>query len=130
MAGSVRPMDIEEFYDADPRRRESAEIELGNEWTDATGLAYELNYIEDTGELYVMQEPPSSREWEDPFGGLHFPDEPNLVLQIGARVVAKIDSVNLLHQILDGWQKAMNEERSIDWVAERLRVAGVATTDA
>ena len=128
MAGSVRPMDIEEFYDADPRRRASAEIELGTEWHDAAGLSYELNYIEDTGELYVMQEPPSSREWEDPFGGLHFPDDPSYMDKLGVRVVAHIDSVDLLHQVLEGWPQAMNDDRSIEWVAERLRVAGVATT--
>ena len=31
-------MDIEEFYDADPRRRESEEIEFGREWSDANGM--------------------------------------------------------------------------------------------
>ena len=29
---SVPPMDIDEFYEADPRRRPSAELELGSEW--------------------------------------------------------------------------------------------------
>src|ERR1700730_14272078 len=41
------PDDIEEFYDADPRRRPSAEIELGTEWQDAHGVRYELNYVEE-----------------------------------------------------------------------------------
>jgi len=50
-------VDIEEFYDADDRRRQSAEIELGGDWHDAKGVRYELNWIEDTGELYVMREP-------------------------------------------------------------------------
>ena len=46
-------MDIEEFYDGDARRRPSAEIELGTEWQDAHGSRYEVNWVEDTGELYV-----------------------------------------------------------------------------
>ena len=50
-------MDIDEFYEADPRRRASAELELGTEWRDADGVRYELNYVEDTGELYVLREP-------------------------------------------------------------------------
>jgi hypothetical protein len=29
---SLPPMDIDEFYEADPRRRASAELELGTEW--------------------------------------------------------------------------------------------------
>ncbi len=52
-----RPMDIEEFYDGDPRRRPSAEIELGTDWHDAHGTTYEVNWVEDTGELYLMREP-------------------------------------------------------------------------
>ena len=50
-------MDIEEFYEADERRRRSEEIELGTEWLDADGVRYELSWVADTGELYVMREP-------------------------------------------------------------------------
>jgi hypothetical protein len=119
-------MDIEEFYDGDPRRRASAEIELGNEWQDSHGVHYELNYIEDTGELYVMQEPPP-KEWVDPFGGMRFNSDPKT---LAVRVVAKVDSVDLLHSIVQGWQEAMTSDNSADWLAERLRVAGVATNPA
>ncbi len=66
---SVPPMDIDEFYEADPRRRASAELELGSEWLGKDGVQHELNYVEDTGELYVLREPaPHVRE--DPFGGV------------------------------------------------------------
>jgi hypothetical protein len=123
-------MDIEEFYDGDPRRRPSAEIELGTEWHDAHDVRYELNYVEDTGEVYVMQEPPP-HEWEDPFGGIHVEaftdaDEHKMIV----RVVANIDSVDSLHRILDGWQEAMVGDRGVQWLAERLRAAGVAVTPA
>ena len=50
-------MNIEEFYDADERRRESPELELGNEWRDADGYRYDLSYVVDTGELYSMAAP-------------------------------------------------------------------------
>ena len=50
-------MDIEEFYDADPRRRESGEIEFGRDWSDDAGGRCEVSWVVDTGELYVMQEP-------------------------------------------------------------------------
>ena len=119
-------MDIEEFYDADSRRRASAEIELGTEWQDSHGVHYELNYIEDTGELYVMQEPPP-KEWTDPFGGMRFNSDPKT---LAVRVVATIESVALLHSILQGWEDAMVESDSANWLAERLRVAGVATNPA
>ena len=53
----LRPMDIEEFYDADPRRRESEEVAFGHEWTDADGGRYEVMWVADTGEVYAMFEP-------------------------------------------------------------------------
>ena len=56
-------MDIEEFYDGDPRRRPSAEIELGADWHDTHGTRYEVNWVEDTGELYLMREPAPLSPW-------------------------------------------------------------------
>ncbi len=69
VGGSVPPMDIDEFYEGDPRRRASAELELGTDWMDADNVRHELNYVEDTGELYVLREP-APHVNEDPFGGL------------------------------------------------------------
>jgi hypothetical protein len=121
-------VDIDEFYEADPRRRASAEIELGTEWQDTQGVRYELNYVEDTGELYVMQEPPP-QGWEDPFGGFHTTVRAGYEDKLVVRVVAKIDSVDLMHSILAGWQDAMAGADRIGWVADRLRAAGVAVTE-
>jgi hypothetical protein len=120
-------MDIEAFYDADARRRPSAELELGSEWHDADEVRYELNYVVDTGELYVMQEPPP-HEREDPFGGVHVKpftdaDEKKMIV----RVVATISTVDELHRIIDGWEARVAEPNSIAWLADRLRTAGVVT---
>ena len=61
-------MDIEGFYSSDERRRQSAEVELGTNWFDAKGSRYELSWVEDTGELYVMLElVPEVDSWT-PFG--------------------------------------------------------------
>ena len=63
-------MDIEEFYSADERRRQSAEVEFGNNWFDTKGSRYELSWIEDTGELYAMLElVPEADSWT-PFGDI------------------------------------------------------------
>jgi len=40
VGGSVRRMDIDEFYEADPRRRASAELELGAEWLDEDNVRH------------------------------------------------------------------------------------------
>ncbi len=120
-------MDIEEFYDGDPRRRPSAEIELGSDWTDQHGVSYELNYLEDTGELYVMQEPPP-KEWGDPFGGIHLSTSTAEDHGLIVRVIAKIDSVDNMHKVLAGWEEAMAGPNSAEWLGDRLRAAGVAIT--
>jgi hypothetical protein len=122
-------MDIEEFYDADPRRRASAEIELGAAWQDSRGVLHELNYIEDTGELYVMSEP-APKEWEDPAGGVHLSNKGNTGKNLIVRVVATIDSVEKLHSILAGWEEAMSFGESLRWLEEKLSAAGVATAPA
>jgi hypothetical protein len=118
-------VDIEEFYDGDPRRRPSAEIELGTDWHDAHGTRYELNWIEDTGELYVMREPaPHVRQ--GPFGGLHSSMRDAEEHKMTVHVVAQIDTKDNLHRILDGWQNAMTLNGGAEWLAERLRAEGVA----
>ncbi len=122
---SVRPMDIDEFYEADPRRRPSAELELGTDWLDRDGVRHELNYVEDTGELYVLREP-VPHVTEDPFGGLHVSAPPGYEDKMTVHVIAKIDSVDRLHEILRGWQEAMQGEDGAQWLGDRLRAAGVA----
>ena len=104
-------MDIDEFYEADPRRRPSAEIELGTEWQDAHGVRYELNYVEDTGELYVMQEPPP-HVTGGPLRRPPRPRPPGYEDKMTVHVMAKIDSVDELHTILEGWQEAMTGRRT------------------
>lgn len=119
-------MDIEGFYEADERRRESEEIEFGTEWTDAQSLRYELNWVRDTSELYVMMEPPPPG-WEGPFGDIH--------TNIGDRapvtgmtvfVIATIRSQELVESVLKGWEQAMPQANSVGWLADRLKTAGVA----
>jgi hypothetical protein len=118
-------MDIDEFYEGDPRRRVSAELELGTDWMDADNVRHELNYVEDTGELYVLREPaPHVRE--DPFGGLHVSASPDYDNKMTVHVIAMIPTKDDVHRILDGWQEAMTGPNGPDWLGDRLRSAGVA----
>ena len=82
-------MDIDEFYEADPRRRASAELEMGAEWLDRDRVRHELNYVEDTGELYVLREP-SAHVREDPFGGLRFSTPPGYDKKMTVHIIARI----------------------------------------
>ena len=53
-------MDIEEFYEQDPRRQASDEIEFGRDWYEHD-LRFEVAWVAETGEVYAMAEPNSRR---------------------------------------------------------------------
>lgn len=83
-------MDIEQFYSADERRRQSAELEFGTDWFDAKGNRYELSWVEDTGELYAMLElVPEADSWT-PFGDVEVEKIP--VDRVIVTVIADIDT--------------------------------------
>jgi hypothetical protein len=117
-------MDIEQFYSADERRRHSAEVELGTNWFDANGSRYELSWVEDTGELYVMLElVPEVDSWT-PFGDSEVEEVPAdrvLVLVIGY-----LPTLEEVERVLAGWPEQMVKPDGISWVAERLRTLGIA----
>lgn len=124
-------MDIEEFYDEDPRRRASPEVELGSNWRDRHQVRYELSWVADTGELYVMREPVPSG-WADPFGGVHARGvrevDESEVEGMTVAVVGVIGSREELERLLSGWEQAMEGADGVGWLADRLRQAGVLVT--
>ena len=110
-------MDIEQFYDADERRRTSDELQFGQDWHDAHGRRYELNWIADTGELYVMQDDPPM-VWSDPFGDVV--SAPVETDHLGVRVLAVVPEAAEVERLLDGWEQAIAESDSVAWLTSRL----------
>ena len=55
-------MDIEEFYDADPRRRSGEDRQYGLGWSDAADehSLWDLYWNSGSGELYLMRKPVAS----------------------------------------------------------------------
>lgn len=117
-------MDIEGFYSADERRRASEEIELGTEWHDASGARYELSWVVDTGELYVMLEPVVGELLEDPFGDV-FDVGHARADQLTVAVVGWFPDRARLDEVLKGWEQEMGSGNSITWLADHLKAAGV-----
>ncbi len=110
-------MDIETFYDQNEARRESAEIEFGNEWTDAADNFYELTWVEATGELFLMLEPEAVVN-EDIFGDFLVSDD--VVSEMTVVIIARLASLTAVEDALVGWQDAMEEENSLAWLYERF----------
>ena len=119
---TIRLVNIEDFYAADERRRSSAEVELGRDWYDAKGVRFELSWVEDTGELYLMAEPVVG-VLEDPFGD-YYPDTED-VDGLLVFVLGTVSTHQRIEEILAGWPEAMAEPESIEWMLGRLRDAGV-----
>src|ERR1700691_6798379 len=111
-------MNIEEFYEADERRRRSEEIELGAEWHDRDGVRHEVSWVADTGELYLMREL-APRMVEDLFGDEFSGSLP--VSAVTVAVVGWIPTRDRLEEVLAGWQDAMTGSESLSWLAGRLR---------
>jgi hypothetical protein len=109
-------MDIESFYEQNEARRESAEFEFGSEWTDASDNEYELSWVEATGELYLMVEPEALVN-EDIFGDFLVSEEE--INDLTVVVIGKVASLVALEDALQGWEDAMLEENSLEWLYER-----------
>ena len=98
-------MDIEEFYDQDPRRRASEEIEFGREWSE-DDRRFEVSWLADTGEVYVMAEPYSRHEISTE--------------SVTVQVLGVIKGRDAINSALAGWQEAMAMPNSLAWVRERV----------
>ncbi|GMU77323.1 MAG: hypothetical protein AMXMBFR46_01240 [Acidimicrobiia bacterium] len=110
-------MDIEEFYDADPRRRASEEVAFGHEWSDADGGRYEVMWVVDTGEVYAMFEPvePLASDGVGDIFPQHLPTSAVTVEVLG--IAPTRDDVD---RRLAGWEDAMPAAGSIAWVRGRI----------
>lgn len=116
-------MDIAEFYDADPRRRESEEIIYGDGWTQAGDphSTYRVSWVADTGEVYTVREPHP--------GGLlaRYLDELEVEQadadELRVEVLGTFDG-DRVEAALGGWRTGMHGDHSLDWVRARLTAAG------
>ena len=118
-------MDIEEFYAQDERRRKSAELEFGREWQDATGRC-EVSWVADTGELYVMREPPGTA-----IGGA-FGDMTVLGVsehELGVEVLGVVEGREAIASVMSGWEGAMSKPDGIAWLRDRVAHAAEHTAD-
>jgi|RhiMethySRZTD1v2_1073278.scaffolds.fasta_scaffold1621862_2 hypothetical protein len=119
-------MDIEEFYAADERRRHSAELEFGRDWTDA-GLRCEVSWVEDTGELYLMREPDAT-VLGDTFGDMK-------VMQVsehdlGVELLGVIEGRDAISAVMSGWEQQMLKPDGVAWLRDRIDTADEHLGDA
>jgi hypothetical protein len=110
-------VDLEQFYNEDPRRRNSEELEFGRDWTDEENNRCEISWVKDTGELYAMREP-TVRYSADGLGGM-YSGEPK-VEQLWIDIIGVIEGVGAIEAVMSGWPEAMPGSNSLAWVRDRV----------
>jgi hypothetical protein len=110
-------MDIEQFYDEDPRRRSSEEIEFGRDWSDGSGVRSEVSWVADTGELYAMREPDAPINM-DPVGDEFV--ESLSTESVTVEVLGTVNGREAVDQLLQGWEDEMVKPDSLSWVRQRV----------
>jgi hypothetical protein len=119
-------MDIEEFYAEDERRRKSAELEFGRDWSDlASRIA--VSWVEDTGEVYLMREP-TARVTGSGAGDLELVpmSDDGLVVEVLGIVMGR----PAVESVMSGWEQKMGDAGGIAWLRDRVEHAAEHSGDA
>ena len=115
-------MDIEQFYDENPARRASEELEFGRDWTDADGNHAEVSWVRDTGELYMMTAP------IEPIYASGIPGQEDVKRlptdQVTVELLGVFPTLEEVEAALAGWPKAMGQPNSVEWAREHVASAG------
>jgi hypothetical protein len=98
-------MDVDEFYEQDPRRQASDELEFGREWHEGE-MRFEVAWVADTGEVYAMAEPYSRR-------GIS-------AQAVTVEVLGVIEGRDAVSAALNGWQDEMPQPDGLTWVRNRV----------
>jgi len=110
-------VDLEAFYDADPRRRHSEELEFGSDWMDR-GARTQVSWVEDTGELYAMRDPLGNLA-SDVIGDMRA--MPVTDEQLTVEVLGVVPGRDAIGAVMSGWQTAMTAtDDSVSWVRDRI----------
>ncbi len=118
-------MDLNDFYDADPRRRASEELEFGSDW-DEGGARTQVSWIEATGELYAMRDP-LGRLVSDVIGDMGV--RPVADEQLTVEVLGTVVGRDAVGAVLSGWEAAMESAGSLAWVRDRIAHAATELND-
>jgi hypothetical protein len=97
------------FHTADPRRRQSPDVDFGATWRRETSNdAYRLAWLRDTGELYTCRADGYDGSCTD------------------VTVIAVVASEEELDTLLEGWREARTAPDGLDWLLQRVLLLSAA----
>jgi hypothetical protein len=110
-------VDLNDFYDADPRRRASEELEFGSDWNDG-GARTQVSWIEATGELYAMRDPLGALV-TDVIGDTRA--SPVADEDLSVEPLGIVPGRAAVEAVMSGWETAMaSGPDSLAWVRARI----------
>jgi hypothetical protein len=119
-------VDLNDFYDADPRRRASEELEFGADWSDG-GARTQVSWIEATGELYAMRDPLGALV-TDVIGDTRA--SPVADEDLVVDVLGTVPGRGAVEAVMSGWESAMaSGPDSLAWVRDRIAHATAELND-
>jgi hypothetical protein len=119
-------VDLEDFYNADPRRRHSEELEFGTDWSE-DGARTQVSWVETTGEIYAMRDPLGGL-WSDPIGDVR--PTPVSDEQLTVEVLGVVNGRERATAVMSGWEAAMSSgDNSLSWVRDRIANADGEMSD-
>jgi hypothetical protein len=119
-------VDLNDFYDADPRRRASEELEFGSDWND-DGARTQVSWIEATGELYAMRDPLGALV-TDVIGDTRA--SPVADKDLSVEPLGTVPGRAAVEAVMSGWENAMaSGPDSLAWVRERIAHASSELDD-
>jgi hypothetical protein len=91
---------VEAFYDADPRRRRSLEIDYGVMWRDGdkTWPTWKVSLCTDTGEIYAAAQSGPSNMTHTVY------------------LLADGLTQDACEELLEGWEERCGHPKSFDWI--------------
>ena len=120
-------MNIENFYNADPRRRHSEELEFGTDWLEG-GARTQVSWVEATGELYAMRDPLGGLQ-TDVIGDMRV--TPVAGEELTVEVLGVVSGRDGIAAVMSGWEAAMPAgDNSLSWVRDRIANADTEQGDA
>jgi hypothetical protein len=105
------------FLDADRRRTVASEIEYGTRWT-KSGRRFELVWYPGTGELCLLDR--QRRRAQIRAALFSFGGDSGALNHVRVAPLGIMRTRREIDELLDGWQTAMRQPESLDWLAARL----------
>lgn len=117
-------MDVDDFYNGDPRRGRSPDVRFGGHWLDASGYAYTIGWLEHTGELYAVRHvahgdalPRFANPWV-----LMLPGRYDVETEVFVLLVEP--SRRRVDDLLNGWADHQGRPEGFEELVARLHEAG------